>query len=252
MSDVRWSDLMEDMIGFGARSLRSIRDLIVRPRAYFLAAQTADWSGYTPSFRIYIALVALSSLLTHFFVGDAGMMTELYAAQFDQIFTELAGENPDYGRMDAATAAQATLDFLFRWLPFAQFIGYTLLGLLWRAYGERLSAPVRVRYIYAAFIPALLLGLTSSLVMLLAADSAVSASFLGMGLTPLVVAAVAFRGAYPQHLPTGERLIRAAILGVAVLAMMTLVTLIVVVSGMGLAIGDGLSALHAADAAAGA
>lgn len=241
ISDVRWSDLLEDMIGFGARSLHSMRDIIVRPRDYFVAAQSADWSGYTPSFRIYIALFAVSSYLRFLYLGDSGMMTEVYTDVFAEALPELAKAAPELTDADPRRMADTTLSGLFTWVAPLQFAIYSLFGLAWGAYGEKLPAPVRVRYLYALMIPATLFMLAVTPLMILAPMSLAPAISVGsIVLTGLVVGLVAYRGAYPLTLPAAERAVRAGTLGLLLMLVMTVATTVALVIGMSAAVGEAL------------
>jgi hypothetical protein len=233
MNDVRWSDLLEDALGFGVRSIRSIRQLFVDPRPYFKAAQTPEWSGFTPSFRIYVAFVTVSALLRVFYLGDDGMMTELYTGQFEQILAELSQEDQRFVAADPRLMADKTLDVMLAWTPPIQLVLFTLFGLIWGAYGEKLNAPVRVRYVYALMVPATFVMLIITVLMVLAPSSWLAfLSFGSMVLTAILIAVTAFRGAYPLDLPVIERIIRAGVLGVLIMILTSVAAVVAVVYGM--------------------
>ena len=241
MRHVGWSDLVEDLLGFGLRSLRSLRQVLVKPRPYFEAAQTPDWSGFTPSFRLYIALFAVSSALRFLYLGDDGLMTELYTQQFETVLAELKTTDERFAGVQASDIARDTLDGLFRYVAPIQFAAYTLFGLVWGAYGEKLTTPVRVRYIYALLIPSFLVMTVATLALIVApAEWMGVLSFGSMGLAAIVIGITAYAGAFPQELPRAERAIRATVLGLILLALNFLATLIAMLVGMFGAFGNAL------------
>ncbi|MGB3456333.1 MAG: hypothetical protein WBG08_00795 [Litorimonas sp.] len=231
--DVGIGDLFEDGLGFGSKTARSVRDVLLKPRRYFLAAQTKDWSDYTPSIRVYVVLLALASYFRYLYIGEGQVMTELYVGMFEQMIAELGEEQPRWLEADPRALTDAVLDRLLFYTPFVSFALYTLFGLAWRAYAEPLSAAVRIRYIYALLIPAQILLLLSTFPMVFLPDAYVSwASTGGLLLSAAAVSITAYLGAFPETESAGGRFGRALTLGVALIIVMLVATTISLLSGM--------------------
>jgi len=245
MIDVGISDLFEDGIGFGAKTLRTLRDAIGFPRRYFLAAQTKDWSGYTPSIRVYVVLLAISSYLRYLYIGEGQLMTELYAGQFEQVINTLETDEPRWSQVDSRALTDAVLDRLFFYTPFLSFALYTLFGIAWRAYAEPLNLAVRVRYIYALLVPATVFMLICTIAMVSLPQSfAPSISLFSMFGTAIIMAVTAYFGAFPETESAGGRFGRAFTLGFA----LTGVMLVAVVGSLMIAIFVSMGEAYAATA----
>jgi hypothetical protein len=226
MVDVGIGDLFEDGFGFGSKTAKTIKDAVLRPRRYFLAAQTKDWNGFTPSIRVYVTLLALSSYFRYLYIGEGQLMTELYVGQFEQVVATLSEQDARWSVVDPRALTNSVLDRLFLYTPFATFALYTIFGLLWRAYAEPLNAAVRVRYIYALLIPANLLLLLAIFPMtLLPSAYAGFVSFGSLILTAGVVAITAYLGAYPAEESAGGKFGRAFTLGIALVVVMLVATI---------------------------
>jgi len=68
------SGVVEDALGFNFRSLKTLRDLIVRPRTVFQAYAERDRVRYTPAIRLFLGLVGLQVLISTLWGGWAGLM----------------------------------------------------------------------------------------------------------------------------------------------------------------------------------
>lgn len=232
MADVGIGDLFEDGFGFGAKTIKTIRTAILSPRRYFLAAQTSDWSGFSPSIRVYVVLLAVSSYLRYLYLGDGQIMTELYVGQFEMVLDQLSTTQPRWLQADPRQLANDTLENLFFFTPFISFAFYTLFGMVWMAYAEKLRLAVRVRYIYALLIPASLFMLVASLAMvILPRSTAGIVSFVSLFGSSVVVAITAYFGAYPEEESRGGKLMRSITLGVALIGVMLLSTMLSLLIG---------------------
>lgn len=71
------SDLADDTLGFGARELATVRDLLLRPHAVLAAwmEQGAEGGGYARPLRLYLALNALLMVIL-FLRGGAGFLLQ--------------------------------------------------------------------------------------------------------------------------------------------------------------------------------
>ncbi|MEL6687464.1 MAG: hypothetical protein AAFP97_07565 [Pseudomonadota bacterium] len=227
MADVGFLDLLDDGVGFGAKTAKTIKVTIFNPRRYFLAAQTPDWSGFSPSIRVYVVLLAASSYLRYLYLGDGQLMTELYVDQFKQVIEQLSEREPRWLQVGPRDLANATLTHLFFLTPFIGFTLYTLFGMVWMAYAEKLSLVVRIRYIYALLIPATVFMLIATIAMVtLPRSMAGAVSILSLAGSSVAVAITAYFGAYPEEESKGGRIMRAITLGIALIAVMMLSTTI--------------------------
>lgn len=92
-------DAIEDAIGFNFRSLRTIRDIVVRPNAVFRAYAARDRVTYTPAIRVWLGLISLQFLLAIFTGGQSeALRASLEAnpaalAQYETLF----GDNLEAG-----------------------------------------------------------------------------------------------------------------------------------------------------------
>ena len=248
MADIGLGDLFEDGFGFGERTVKSIRDVLRQPRQYFLAAQVKDWAGYTPSIRVYIILLAISSYLRYLYLGDGQVMTELYVGQFEQVIADLAKQDPRWAEASARDLANGTLERLFFWSPFVSFTAYTLFGMVWCAYAQKLPVVVRIRYIYALMIPATLLMLVITPVMAWAPEQIVGLiSFAGLCLSAAAVSVTAYLGAYPRTESAGGKFGRALVLGFALIFVMMLSTMTALMIGTFETMGEIAATLPAAE-----
>lgn len=243
MADVGLFDLLDDGVGFGAKTLKTLKITVTKPREYFLAAQTPDWSGFSPSIRVYVVLLAVSSYLRYLYLGDGQLMTELYVGQFEMVIEQLSDEDPRWLQADPREMANQTLAELFFWTPFISFVLYTLFGMVWMAYAEKLSLAVRVRYIYALLIPATMFMLVSTVAMVtLPSQWAAYLSFSGLFGSAIVVSITAYFGAYPETESSGGKLMRAITLGFALIGVMMLGTLLALAWGSVQAVATAMSA----------
>ncbi|MGJ8559703.1 MAG: hypothetical protein ACSHX3_05665 [Litorimonas sp.] len=202
IQDVSISDLMEDILGFGARTFRSIQATFMSPRRYFEAAKQPDWGGiFSPSVRIYLGLIAISAVFRFAFTGENGVMTTLYEQQFIQMFDQI---EIDQGRRPEITEKEMAMNVLRYYFPLTPFIAlplFMVVGFMFRSFGEPLNAVVRIRYVFACMIPATLTMTVFSLSMaLLPSTLTERLSLVGLGLTLILVYITAYRGAFSAEM----------------------------------------------------
>ena len=155
IKDVRFSDLMEDLVGFGARTFHSITTAFTDPRTYFLAAKSPDWTGrFSPSVRIYLGLITVSAFFRFLYAGEAGAMTTLYEGIFEDLFDQVEAQGKERPTASTTDLAMETLRYYFILSPFIALPIYMLIGWMFRSFGEPLNAVVRIRYVFAAMVPA--------------------------------------------------------------------------------------------------
>ena len=191
--DVSLDELLEDLIGVSGRTLRTLRTLAVQPFAYFAAAKDPFWQNrFSPSFRIWFGLTALSLALKYFYTSDQGALTRMYVETLSTAFksSEKLSESgiapPTNDQI--SVAVQSGLAPYFLWyVPIAAGT-VLLLAVVFRAFGEPLSYVTRVRYMFACLIPAAAIGLVPPVI---AVFVTLPAATLWIGLVTAVLATAA-------------------------------------------------------------
>lgn len=210
---VGFDSFLDDLFGMNIKGLKTIWALLVRPADYFKAAKTPEWMNrYTPSFRVWFGITALTAAMKFLWAGEGSAMLELYTQQMQMIADEVAvqaepnGKYFDMSAFDAKASANYLLKYTFLISPFALIFLMGLLAWVYRAWGEKLSYIVRLRYCFAIIITGSAFGFVTA--------------FLGKVFTGPVFATLtwamlaimfglyfftAYKGAY-AHFPRGKRI----------------------------------------------
>ncbi|NRA29745.1 MAG: hypothetical protein HRU11_05720 [Parvularculaceae bacterium] len=146
--DIGFDDVAGDIFGLNIRGLQSIRCLITRPEDYAASARSADWHDrFTPSVRLWTSLVAMTVLLQFIWLADDSPMVRAFVEGFasDGFALPEGVTYLDFGRSAAAWS--------FALMPPLQIGFYTLLALLFRAWGRPTTIALRFRYLFAVIIP---------------------------------------------------------------------------------------------------
>jgi len=201
-----WDALLDDLFGLNVRALKSMRAIIVSPRAVFEAARDADWLGkFTPSIRLAFTLIAAMVFLRFLWGGENSALHEMTKSGLTN--SDVLG----HGDMD-----RFTQDYLGLWLvlfPFSYFCVHALLALLVRVWGKGTSAPVRLRLYFAALLPGLLLGVLSTIAMPMLDVALFEQTLMpALALTGLIYALTVFRG-LPAAMSTQGRTWRSILFG---------------------------------------
>lgn len=198
MRNVSFDELLDDTVGLSFKSLKSIWLLFKDPAKYFTAARAPFWyNKFSPSFRIYAGLMALSTGMRFLWRDEDSPMVVMYSQLFEQV-KEKPPEGVDPSIIDPVAMAITTLKWYILIMPIAMVIGYTLLGLIFWGYGEKLNPVVRIRYIFATMIPASVVGFIAILPIYYAPGTmAGPVSLLMMLIMFGMVWVTAYRGAFP-------------------------------------------------------
>lgn len=141
-------DLAGDLFSLNIRGLRSIATVWARPRQYFDAAEEKEWTErYTPSVRLWLSLIALSSLLQVIWLSPTSPIVMAYAEGFGDAGLVL----PD-GLTFPALGEEAAL-LIFTAFPIVQLLTFLLILPLFRVWGRDTTFSLRVRYGFAMMIP---------------------------------------------------------------------------------------------------
>lgn len=231
--DVSIDELLDDTIGLSFKSLRSIWLLFQNPEIYFKAAKAPFWQNkFSPSFRIYAGLMALSTGMRFLYRDENSPMVKVYVQLFEQVKEKPPkGLNP--ANMDPTAMAITTLKWYILIAPFTMIASYIFLGLIYWGYGEKLNLVVRIRYIFAAMIPASIVGLIMIFPLYyLPTSLSGPASLIGMLAMFSMVWVTAYRGAFNAVPSTAGRAGRATALAALQFIFMILSVIAALVVGI--------------------
>lgn len=72
-----FQETVEDALGFNFRSLKTMKDLLIRPKTVFLSYAARDRLTYSPAVRIWLGLIGFQVLFNALFGGMEGLMTRV-------------------------------------------------------------------------------------------------------------------------------------------------------------------------------
>ncbi len=240
--DVSFDELLDDTIGLSFKSLRSIWILFKNPSLYFKAAKAPFWeNAYSPSFRIYAGLMALSTGMKFLWRDEDSPMVVMYSQLFEQI-KDKPPEGLDPSIIDPTAMAITTLKWYILVMPIAMVIGYALIGLIYWGYGEKLNPVVRIRYVFASMIPSSIIGFIAILPMFYAPEKlAGPVSFVMMAIMFGAVWMTAYRGAFPAVSTRGGRAGRATTLTALAFLALVISATIGIITGVVMAMKEAVA-----------
>jgi len=243
LKDVSVDELLDDTIGLSFKSVRSIWLLFKDPAVYFGAARAPFWHNrFSPSFRIYAGLIALSTSMRFIWRDENSPMVKLYAGVFEQV-KEKPPKGLDPAIIDPTAMAVTTLKWYILIMPFIMVIGYIVLGLIYWGYGEKVNPIVRIRNIFAMMIPASVVGFLTIIPLVLFPSLLTGPmSFLNLVLMFAVVWTTAYRGAFPAAATKGGRAGRATAITALNFIFTILVTMIALIAGIVMAMKEAVAA----------
>jgi len=230
---VDFDDLAGDLFSLNIRGLRSIAALWAQPARYFEAAEQTDWQDqYTPSVRLWLSLIALSSLLQVISLSADSPIVLAYADGFQDAGLALPPE-----LTFQAIGEEATV-WIFTAFPIVQLLTFLLILPLFNLWGGETTFSLRVRYGFAMMVPSASLMLIimpgAKLVGMPAEWAIIFGAMVGL-IAFLVDALTVHRGARAGSGPT-SRLVRSALIAAVVLLLnvimhtITQVTSIILIS----------------------
>lgn len=206
-------NFLDDLFGMNIKGLKTIWVLLISPAKYFKAAKTPAWLDlYTPSFRVWFGITALSAGMKFLWAGEKAPMRELYADQMQMIVNqaiskaEATGRSLDVASFDAGASADYLLKLMFLITPFVTIFLVALLAVVYRAWGEKLSYIVRLRNCFAIIITGSAFGFVTAFLTLIVPQSIfMQITWLMLFIMFGLYFVTAYRGAY-RHLETGQRI----------------------------------------------
>jgi len=224
-------EFLEDVFGLNIRSAITIWFLFKNPSIYFQAAKTKDWQQrFTPSLRLWLGLMTIMVALQFIWARpDGSLMQHMKEAMKSGLNTGIQSTseksvNLDNFDFDAAIIAMMKLNTLI--YPFIFVIAMSLLALIYRAWGTRLSYVVRQRYIFAIIVPATVIGLISTILMTFVSREIYMVISIVQTLAILAIYFLtAYRGPY-AHMDVGEKVGRSIFLTICIFVMILVAQLI--------------------------
>lgn len=241
--DVSFDELLDDTVGLSFKSVRSIWLLFKNPLEYFTAAKAPFWHNkFSPSFRIYAGLLALSTGMRFLWRDEGSPIVRVYTQLFQQV-KENPPKDVDPAVIDPAAMAITTLKWYILIMPIAAVIFYIFLGLIYWGYGEKLNPVVRIRNVFAMMIPASVIGLVSILPMYYTPTAITGlVSYLAVAVMFGMVWITAYRGAFPAVPTKAGRAGRATAITALNFTFTMLATVLAVVVGIVMATKEALAA----------
>lgn len=226
-SKITIDELAGDLFGLNIMGLRSIITLWLNPARFFEAADSADWlDRYTPSVRLWLSLIAVSSLLQVFWIGSQSPLVAAYTNGFENAGLIL-GPDMTYQQLGEEAAV-----LIFAVFPIVQLATFLLILPLFRLWGRPTTFSLRVRYGFAMMIPS-----ASMMLIILPGMSLMDpgwVTYFGMviGLVAFLVdTQTLYRGGRPGRTQTG-RLVRSVGIAAIALTLNTLMHALTQIAGI--------------------
>jgi len=167
---VGYDSLFEDIAGINIMGFKSIWAAYIHPASYFDAAKHPDWQQkFRPSLRVWFGISAMSAAMAFLWAGPKTAMHELYTQLMTQIGDDVSTRPSGSGRwLDLGTfkpefAAETLLKWYMVFMPFIYIALIALIAVVYRAWGEKLSYTIRLRYLFLILIPTSFFGLVTGL-----------------------------------------------------------------------------------------
>jgi len=218
-------EFLEDVFGLNIRSAKTLWAMFKNPSDYFTAARTPDWrQRYTPSLRLWLGLMTIMVALQFIWARpDGSFMQAMKGAIEGGLNTGIesgSGRNIDLTGFDFDAVLISTMKLHTLIYPFIFVVAMSFLGLIYRAWGVRLSYVVRQRYIFAVIVPATVIGLISTIFMTFVSQDVYL--MIGIAQTFLILALyflTAYRGPY-AHMDGSEKIGRSIFLTICIFIML--------------------------------
>jgi hypothetical protein len=76
---------LEDAFGVNFRALKTLKDIVIRPKVVFASYAANDRVTYTPAVRLFVGLIALQVFISFLWGGYAGILVSQWEAQPETI-----------------------------------------------------------------------------------------------------------------------------------------------------------------------
>ncbi|PHR92139.1 MAG: hypothetical protein COA69_09020 [Robiginitomaculum sp.] len=212
---------LEDIFGLNMKEVKTLWTSIRRPKDYYQAAWIQDWGEkFTPSFRLWFTLIALTFFFQFFWASNDSPLVQLFAQLLGNVVDAGGVSLPEDVTTKAASAK--FIRWYFGFIPVCSTIFLLLFSGIYRAWNRKTPYVVRQRNVFATIIPSTFIGL-----FLMMFNKFISPEHLVTfsSMTGVIVVSIdcltAYRGAFP-HTSIWGRLWRAIVLSVSILTVTTL------------------------------
>ncbi len=236
ISSIGWGEFLEDIFGFNLRSFKSIWALFKNPADYFRAARSPHWlDKYTPSLRIILGLTAISIALQFLWTRPNSQVLEAMHTSLRngfEIGAGAGGKPIDLSQVDLRENLITMLEFSSKIQTPIFIILMGLLAWAYRAWGEKLPYIVRLRYLFALWIPPFIVSVIwGSVAMFFSENIFNGLSFLQIPVTIFVLVITAMQGPF-GHMEKAEAFGRAVVLSISMYFFVIAAQLIAIVYSM--------------------
>lgn len=232
ISKIGFDGFLEDLFGVNIRGLKTLWISFVNPKAYYEACDAPDWQNkFTPSFRLWFTLSAITVFLQFFWGGNDSTMIEAFTRDFQSSTTPL----PE--KVDPRAAAITFSRWYFGLLPVITAVFLLIFPAIFRAWNKKAFYVRRQRYVFVSVLPGTAIaGLFAMLNRYIPADQISAFANFSLFVFGAVSFITAFRGAFPEATLTG-RVWRAGLLSACLCTIAfisAVVAVILAIVGMGL------------------
>ncbi len=182
------NNAVEDALGFNFRSLKTLFDLIVRPRRVFESYAARDRVTYTPAIRIFFGLIGVQVLTSVIWGGWEGMLTRQIEQGPDDV--RAAYEQVSGGNLQAFVSHYADAASFGQPILVALFTSLSVFVLGW--FRRQLSWPSRMNIAMGVMSVGTVVGVLT--MPLIASDNFMSAVWLGSAAVAVAYFLTIFRG----------------------------------------------------------
>jgi hypothetical protein len=213
---IGFDELAGDIFSLNIRGLKSIAALWRAPRDYFAAAEDANWCDrFTPSIRLWLSLIAVSSLLQFFWIGTDTPLVAAYTEGFRESGVVLTGD------LTFEQLGETAALWIFGVFPLMQLLIFLFVLPLFPLWGRPTTYSLRARYGFSMMIPSasVMVFLLPSMALMPPATVSLFGVAIGI-LSFLIDASTVYRSRLAQSL-TGRILRSAALAGLVLLLNVT-------------------------------
>lgn len=153
---------VEDALGLNFRSLKTLRDLFLKPNTVFRAYAERGNSDYTPSLRLWFGLVGVQVIISTLWGGWSGQIRrqiETAGPEVQELYERLTG-----GNLDAFYSHYGNAIGLLQPIAVAVFSGISVFMLRW--FNPSLSWPSRLNIAMGVLVTGTAVGLVMMTVLM--------------------------------------------------------------------------------------
>ena len=189
---VGFDDFLEDLFGLNIRGLKTLWISFRSPRSYYKAATSPNWLGlFTPSFRLFLSLLAIIFLMQFFWGNINSPAVTSYAAQME------AQNIPLPDGISYRQAGYTFSNWYAAFIPPFTILFYLIIGSFYGVWGRKLSFVERQRYLFISVVPDTFISIfLITLLGVIPHERIIQFLLLFPLISFFITAQIAYRGAY--------------------------------------------------------